>query len=138
MVTIGLPGRLSLNVPSLRSNRVRLALLVVCVAGAQTPAPSSSAPRSGRPASEAGLTSSRAGHAGFSKPRLDLRYGRRPLSFEPNVGQTDSAVDFVSRGRGYVVFLTGGEAVFALRGGAPDAEGGGGTTSVVRMQLAGT
>jgi hypothetical protein len=42
------------------------------------------------------------------------------------------------RGRAYVVFLTGAGAVLALRGGAPDDEGGAGTTSVVRVQVAGT
>lgn len=37
-----------------------------------------------------------------------------PLSFEANRGQADPRVDFVSHGRGYTVFLTGKDAVFAL------------------------
>ena len=37
-----------------------------------------------------------------------------PLTFEKNVGQTDSRVDFVSRGAGYNLFLTPDEAVLAL------------------------
>jgi hypothetical protein len=42
-------------------------------------------------------------------------YGRLPLSFETNRGQTDSQVKFLSRGSGYSLFLTGNEAVLALR-----------------------
>jgi hypothetical protein len=42
-------------------------------------------------------------------------YGKLPLSFEANQGQTDSQVKFVSRGSGYTLFLTGDEAVFSLR-----------------------
>jgi hypothetical protein len=37
------------------------------------------------------------------------------LSFEANAGQVDSQVRFLSRGRGYTLFLTGDEAVLALR-----------------------
>src|SRR5256712_1884324 len=43
-------------------------------------------------------------------------YGKLPLSFEKNEGQTDSQVQFLSRGRGYTLFLTRTEAVLALRG----------------------
>jgi hypothetical protein len=43
-------------------------------------------------------------------------YGKLPLSFEVNHGQTDSRVKFLSRTRGYTLFLTGDEAVFALNG----------------------
>jgi hypothetical protein len=45
-------------------------------------------------------------------------YGRLPLSFEINKGQTDSRVRFLSRGSGYSLFLTGNEAVLALRKGS--------------------
>jgi hypothetical protein len=44
-------------------------------------------------------------------------YGRVPLSFEANQGQTDPEVRFLSRGGGYTLFLTPGEAVLALRRG---------------------
>jgi hypothetical protein len=43
-------------------------------------------------------------------------YGQIPLSFEPNTGQTDARVKFLSRGPGYTVFLTNDEAVLALSG----------------------
>ncbi len=42
-------------------------------------------------------------------------YGRLPLSFEANRGQTDERVTFLSRGSGYSLFLTRNEAVIALK-----------------------
>jgi len=42
-------------------------------------------------------------------------YRRLPLSFEPNVGQSDATVDFLSRASGYTLFLTRGEAVLSLQ-----------------------
>jgi hypothetical protein len=47
---------------------------------------------------------------------MRLSYGELPLSFEVNNGQADATVKFLSRGRGYAVFLTSTEAVVALRG----------------------
>jgi len=47
--------------------------------------------------------------------RLVEAYGRLPLAFEANRGQTDPQVKFLSRGAGYTLFLTGDEAVLALR-----------------------
>jgi len=41
-------------------------------------------------------------------------YGKLPLSFETNQGQTDPAVQFISRGDGYALFLKKNEAVLAL------------------------
>jgi hypothetical protein len=41
-------------------------------------------------------------------------YGALPLSFEPNEGQTDPSVQFISHGAGYTVFLTANEAVLSL------------------------
>src|ERR1035438_4641980 len=43
-------------------------------------------------------------------------YGKLPLSFEANHGQTDTRVKFLSRTGGYTLFLTGDEAVLALSG----------------------
>jgi Beta-propeller repeat len=43
-------------------------------------------------------------------------YGKLPLSFERNRGQVDPSVKFLSRGRGYTLFLTGDEAVFSMSG----------------------
>jgi hypothetical protein len=43
-------------------------------------------------------------------------YGKLPLAFEANHGQTDGRVKFLSRTGGYSLFLTKDEAVLALRG----------------------
>lgn len=42
-------------------------------------------------------------------------YGKLATTFEANQGQTASDVKFLSRGPGYVVFLTAGEMVFSAR-----------------------
>ncbi len=49
-----------------------------------------------------------------TKQRVSEVYGRLPLSFEVNQGQTDSQVKFLSRGSGYTLFLTSSEAVLTL------------------------
>src|SRR6267378_2278024 len=55
-----------------------------------------------------------------SKAHAVDSFGRLPLSFEANQGQTDPRVKFLARGQGYTVFLTqGGEAVLTLRKPAP-------------------
>ncbi len=41
-------------------------------------------------------------------------YGKLPLSFEPNLGQTAAKVDFVSRGSGAALSLTAGGALIQL------------------------
>jgi parallel beta-helix repeat protein len=50
-----------------------------------------------------------------SKSRIADRYGKLPLSFEVNEGQTDKQVEFVSHGPGYDLFLTASGAVLTLR-----------------------
>ncbi len=42
-------------------------------------------------------------------------YGRIPLNFESNHGQTDASVNFLARGAGYTLFLKPAEAVFTLQ-----------------------
>ena len=70
---------------------------------------------------------------------LEEAYGRLPISFEPNEGQADRRVKFLSRGSGYTLFLTGDEAVLALRERIhtriPNAEAP--SARVLRMKLAG-
>jgi uncharacterized repeat protein (TIGR01451 family) len=46
--------------------------------------------------------------------RLSSAYGKLPISFELNQGQTDASVQFLARGAGYSLFLTPGEAVLSL------------------------
>jgi hypothetical protein len=43
-------------------------------------------------------------------------YGKLPLTFEANHGQTDAQVKFLSRTGGYTLFLSGDEAVFTWSG----------------------
>jgi hypothetical protein len=50
-----------------------------------------------------------------SRERARETYGRIPLSFEANRGQTEPSVDFLARGAGYALFLKPTEAVFVLR-----------------------
>lgn len=66
-----------------------------------------------------------------------------PLSFEVNRGQTSPEVKFLSRGDGYVLFLTGDQAVLEMRhAAAGDPRSGAASdtataASVVRMKLQG-
>ncbi|MDA2929354.1 SBBP repeat-containing protein [Acidobacteria bacterium AH-259-O06] len=50
-----------------------------------------------------------------SQVRVTEAYGKLPLSFEANQGQSDPHVKFLSRGRGYTLFLTPTEAVLTLQ-----------------------
>lgn len=86
------------------------------------------------------------------KRQLKAELAKRPLSFEENRGQTDPAVKFLSRGRGYTLYLTPGEAVLALeqgslkqgsdeqtaRDGRGPAEDAKPAWDVLRMQLEGS
>src|SRR5260370_42628326 len=45
-------------------------------------------------------------------------YGKLPLSFEPNQGQTEARVKFLARVQGYTLLVTSTEAVLAGRDGA--------------------
>ena len=89
-----------------------------------------------------------------SRQRIAAEYGRLPLSFEANRGQSDARVKFVSRGQGYSLFLSGTEAVMTLRrregvGPAPSPDvtpkmrasgmdaGSGAASAVLRVTLAG-
>src|ERR1700733_5787198 len=63
-------------------------------------------------------------------------YGKIPLTFEENSGQTDARVKFLARGAGYTVFLTDRDAT--LRLARPSAEAAKpATEAVVRLSLAG-
>src|SRR5271165_2096387 len=46
---------------------------------------------------------------------VQQNYGRLPLLFDANQGQTDAQVKFLSQGKGYSVFLTSGSMVLSLR-----------------------
>ncbi len=50
-----------------------------------------------------------------AQPRALEGYGRLPLIFEANQGQTNPQAQFLSRGSGFTLFLTSTEAVLVLR-----------------------
>jgi Beta-propeller repeat len=87
-----------------------LALLPVSLGGA---APSEHAPK---PAMQATLQPSlkSSSIAGAAKAHLAESYGKLPLSFEANQGQTREQVKFLTHGPGYTLFLTQMEAVLSL------------------------
>jgi hypothetical protein len=63
-------------------------------------------------------------------------YGKLPLTFEANVGQTDGRVKYISRGAGYTLFLTAeNEAVVSL---ARITSKGERQATAVRMSLQGS
>lgn len=72
-------------------------------------------PRNGKPQSDnsAGRSFSLDSEA---KKRVLTAYGKLPLSFEVNEGQTDRKAKFISRGDGYTLFLTSDGAALRLRG----------------------
>ena len=57
------------------------------------------------------------------------------MVFEPNRGQSRAGVQFLSRGRGYALFLTPEESVLVLRRGASQKEAA--STATLRMKLSG-
>ncbi len=95
-------------------------------------------------------------HAAPYRPiHLSQNYGQLPLAFEPNQGQTDPQVQYLARGRGYNLFITGQEAVLVLKkpGTAPSSNfsfkkgkafsrlpkpSGNVPPTVIRMKLEGT
>lgn len=77
-----------------------------------------------------------------SQAKILDTYGNLPLSFEANQGQTDNQVKFLSRGRGYGLFLTATEALLVLnKPAAPtneDAENlNASEPALLRLQLVG-
>jgi len=60
-------------------------------------------------------------------------YGKLPLHFEINEGQTDSRVRFLARGQGYQLFLEPTVATLSLRSAKPEKQ----TFSTLRLKLVG-
>ena len=75
--------------------------------------------------------------AAGAEARVSQSYGKLPLHFEANQGQTHQDVRFLARGAGYSLYLTAGEAVLVLTKPNPDATQARGTPVVVRMSLVG-
>ncbi|TMI08125.1 MAG: hypothetical protein E6H40_12740 [Betaproteobacteria bacterium] len=75
--------------------------------------------------------------AAAAETRVSQSYGKLPLHFEANQGQTHQDVRFLARGSGYSLYLTAGEAVLVLTKPNPDATQARGTPVVVRMSVVG-
>src|SRR5262249_10555613 len=63
----------------------------------------------------------------FSAPTTAVAnrsYGKAPIAFEPNLGQSDSQVKFLARADGYTLFLTPAETVFLLKAATAEARPG--------------
>src|SRR5438876_66583 len=58
-----------------------------------------------------------------TRARVNATYGRLPLYFEANQGQTDPQVRFLARGGGQTLFLTSTEAVLVLTKADSQAQG---------------
>src|SRR5947208_1008983 len=74
--------------------------------------------------------------------RVEAAYGKLPMSFELNRGQTDRKVKYLSRGAGYTLFLTQTEATVSLYKNEPESDPISPShhptlNSVVRMRLKG-
>jgi hypothetical protein len=69
--------------------------------------------------------------ASLCHAEVQTPYGRLPMAFELNQGQTDPAVGFTVHGLGYGLYLTRDEAVLSLRAPASQSD------TVVRMRIAG-
>src|SRR5436190_4883214 len=72
-----------------------------------------------------------------AEARVSETYGKLPLHFEANQGQTHQDVRFLARGPGYSLYLTAGEAVLVLTKPNPDATQARATPVVVRMSVVG-
>lgn len=117
-----------------RLGRVALVIIIVCLASIFTSVILVAANGDERQSSSDAPAINPA--SGEAKAKITERFGKLPLSFEVNQGQTDPAVKFISRGLGYQLFLTGTEAVLRMqKPPAPDAAVREGT--VLRLKMIG-
>ena len=127
-------------------------LCLLCLAGLALSVPLSRLVRS-RSVSRSISSAAQPRDTSPSQTRILSSYGKLPLSFEENQGQTDARVKFLMRGNGYTVFLTNDQtttlrlaapskvpatardrALRSLTGVAPPK----GTDAVVRLALVGS
>jgi len=118
------------------SSRLKLAAVVISLAGLAEVCLGASKAQPSQPDRAAGLPATLS---------AQTNYGNLPLAFEPNTGQFDPQVRFLSHSQGMTVFFTGDEAVMVLhRTERPDPRRSRrnevhrkADTEVVRMKLAG-
>ncbi|HEX8116989.1 MAG TPA: SBBP repeat-containing protein, partial [Pyrinomonadaceae bacterium] len=75
-----------------------------------------------------------AGPDALAEVNVRADYGKLPLRFEVNQGQTDGQVKFLARGSGYSLYLTAAETVLRLRRDNPDEAQ---SAATVRMKVTG-
>jgi centrosomal CEP192-like protein/beta-propeller repeat-containing protein len=89
------------------------ALFVACIAAFAAFAALGPSPRSNPPSSSV-ISAGHGTNFAATQARLLSSYGKLPLTFEQNLGQSDSRVRFLAHGEGYALFLTGQETVLHL------------------------
>ena len=72
-----------------------------------------------------------------SVSQVSRQYGKLPLAFEPNLGQSKGQAKFLAHGDGYSLFLASREAVLALRESPKGKSAEHPRADVLRMQLVG-
>ncbi len=103
---------------------VSAAIVLLLIAGVMLNSGSRRYAQSAGPASSAFPIPAAFGKAALkSKPDARGLLGQLPLIFEPNQGQTDSRVKFVSHGAGYSLFLDSTGAVLAMQTAQPASAG---------------
>jgi Tol biopolymer transport system component len=90
-----------------------LGLLLAVAIGASWAARTAST--AGKPASPKAQTAGLSASDAAAQRSARQAYGRMPLSFEANQGQTDAQVKYLAHGPGYNLFLTPNEAVLVLQ-----------------------
>jgi uncharacterized repeat protein (TIGR01451 family) len=70
-----------------------------------------------------------------TRARIEQAYGKLPMRFEANQGQTAARVKFKARGAGYAVFLTSDEAIMQLHKATADQPV---KSAALRMKLVGS
>src|SRR5262249_22444472 len=88
------------------------ALAVLCLAASNSAGQSSDR---NAPQSQTASSPSASAPSPALKQKVLQQYGKLPLSFEANQGQTDPKVKFLSRGPGYQLFLLPHEAIIRLQ-----------------------
>lgn len=71
---------------------------------------------------------------GATSARITEAFGKLPMRFEENKGQSNENVKFLSRGSGYTLFLTSTEAVLSLNRGRDVAAATGGGDGEKKVQ----
>ncbi len=69
------------------------------------------------------------------RARVNESFGKLPLSFEANPGQTGEPAQFIARGQGYTLFLNSSQATFALKQAPKNKESPLANQSAIELKL---